>query len=589
MRFFLPWLRWVVCGAAVWLSLAAAQAGEPTASPSIAAGGRPVDVILVLDNSGSMKKNDPDFLAREVVIRFLGGFDASDRVGMVIFDGEIREVAPLSDLGDLQSKAQFARSVGAIDYSGRFTDSPSAVERALYELKTHGRDDAGQVVILLTDGIVDTGDRIRDAQRAEWLKEDLAREAVYAGIRTFGIAFTDQSDFRLIQTLALRTGGRYFRAYTAEDVQGILGRIKQAMRQPMEILPDTAPDTAKPDPKKSTEPAKTSVPADSTEEKPAAGLKTRPADAQPVPSPTVWPPYLSLLIGGVLILMVAIILIQLANRKTIPSRTADAVSKKGEDAARPVPPDRAAVLVDVNGMSGSHEIVVDRRQIKIGRDSGNDIVVAEETVSSLHAVIEYRDGFYFLEDQRSKNGTWLNDVALGPYAPHKLKSGDAIRLHRYSFRFILPDMTPVGETAIDFDLNRQALGAVKGEAEFVPERGAIGEKRPQAILIDVKNVTGQKTVRLDKELTTIGRGAQSDVVIARESVSGAHAVIAYRDGAFYLEDQRSKNRTRLNGDPIEAWVPEKLKSGDEIRFDAFTFIFLLERQMPAGDTNGGNA
>jgi len=108
---------------------------------------------------------------------------------------------------------------------------------------------------------------------------------------------------------------------------------------------------------------------------------------------------------------------------------------------------------------------------------------------------------------------------------------------------------------------------------------------PQALMIDVKNITGKKTLLMNKDAITIGRGVHNDIDIAQNSISGSHAVIQYKDGSFYLEDQRSKNKTFLNGAEITPHTLMKLKSGDEIVFDIYKFIFLLEQQTPSGDTN----
>ncbi|MBC8432776.1 MAG: FHA domain-containing protein [Desulfobacterales bacterium] len=87
-----------------------------------------------------------------------------------------------------------------------------------------------------------------------------------------------------------------------------------------------------------------------------------------------------------------------------------------------------------------------RYEIKIGRDSSNDVAIPEETVSSLHATIEYQDGFFYLADQRSKNKTYLNGKKIVPYSPIKLKSGDEIMIHIHKFTFLLEQQTPSGDT-----------------------------------------------------------------------------------------------------------------------------------------------
>jgi pSer/pThr/pTyr-binding forkhead associated (FHA) protein len=107
---------------------------------------------------------------------------------------------------------------------------------------------------------------------------------------------------------------------------------------------------------------------------------------------------------------------------------------------------------------------------------------------------------------------------------------------------------------------------------------------PQAVLIDAQNITGKKTFILAKRKTKIGRGVHNEIAISEKSISGSHAIIEYKHGAFYIEDQRSTNKTFINREEIEPYAPRKLKSGDEIMFDVYKFIFLLERQLPTGDT-----
>ena len=107
---------------------------------------------------------------------------------------------------------------------------------------------------------------------------------------------------------------------------------------------------------------------------------------------------------------------------------------------------------------------------------------------------------------------------------------------------------------------------------------------PQAMLIDIEKITSNKTMKLDKAVTTIGRGIHNDIDLPKTSISGSHASIEYKNGCYYLEDLRSRNKTALNGEIIEPHSPKRLKSGDEITFDIYKFIFLLEHQTPTGDT-----
>ena len=181
------------------------------------------DIVLVLDNSGSMKKNDPHFLASQAVTEFISNLDATTHVAVIIFDQSVRVEVPLTEVSDA-TRDEILHSIKQLNYKGLYTDSPAAIERAIYELKNSGRSEAKKSIIFMTDGIVDTGNAARDQEKVKWLKEELAAGAGDAGIAIFGIAFTDEADFQLIQSLAQKTHGEYYRALKPEDLKGEIGR-----------------------------------------------------------------------------------------------------------------------------------------------------------------------------------------------------------------------------------------------------------------------------------------------------------------------------------------------------------------------------
>lgn len=122
------------------------------------------DVVLVLDNSGSMRKNDPQSLATAAVQQFIQQLGPGNRVAVLIFD---QNVTLAQDFMNVQSdREQLLNSLEAVDYSGQYTDSPAAIERAIYILKNNARDDARRIIIFMTDGIVDTGNPQNEIGRA---------------------------------------------------------------------------------------------------------------------------------------------------------------------------------------------------------------------------------------------------------------------------------------------------------------------------------------------------------------------------------------------------------------------------------------
>mgnify|MGYP000603283355 CR=1 FL=1 len=85
---------------------------------------------------------------------------------------------------------------------------------------------------------------------------------------------------------------------------------------------------------------------------------------------------------------------------------------------------------------------------------------------------------------------------------------------------MLPDIIPAGQTVVDYS-GKQNVSNDAPAAESVPESAGDDPKDiPKAMLIDVENITGKKTVDLEKPLTTVGRGVHNTIVIDADSISG---------------------------------------------------------------------
>lgn len=91
----------------------------------------------------------------------------------------------------------------------------------------------------------------------------------------------------------------------------------------------------------------------------------------------------------------------------------------------------------LNGV-GNPKIAITKRVFKIGRDpKGTDHTCNNKVVGRVHAHILHENGEYFLEDNDSRNGSYLNDRKLHPKEKVKIRHGDRIRLANEEFIFKL--------------------------------------------------------------------------------------------------------------------------------------------------------
>jgi pSer/pThr/pTyr-binding forkhead associated (FHA) protein len=74
------------------------------------------------------------------------------------------------------------------------------------------------------------------------------------------------------------------------------------------------------------------------------------------------------------------------------------------------------------------------------------------------------------------------------------------------------------------------------------------------------------------ERTTIGRSPDNPVFLDDVTVSRKHAVLAARDGRWYIEDQGSLNGTFVNRKRVES---AEISDGDELQIGKYRFTFLI--------------
>jgi pSer/pThr/pTyr-binding forkhead associated (FHA) protein len=191
----------------------------------------------------------------------------------------------------------------------------------------------------------------------------------------------------------------------------------------------------------------------------------RPAPPTPTPAPTPTPSPIErvtevtdtvsrddwlLILAGLGLLGLVLMLIRWWRRRP----------PKGESRPRPVRPTTQAEQtqdeVDETLVASLHlvedapgnrtDIVLDEDNMAIGRDlEVAQIVFGDSSVARLHARIRRRNGRYYLYDEGSASGTFLNHVRLG-LSPRQLQDGDEIRLGRILLRFQL--RPPVVETVV---------------------------------------------------------------------------------------------------------------------------------------------
>lgn len=166
---------------------------------SYSAGGSNVDVVLVIDRSGSMADEGKIAAAKSSAKAFVELMGIGDMIGVVSFD-DIVEVS--YQLTRISSGAEKIAAENAIDklYARDSTSIGAGLQRAGQQLSTSGRSGKPKAIVLLSDGMENTAPYVSSVLPG--IKSQ--------GTKAFTIGFGTDADQTLLSDIASQTGGDYY-------------------------------------------------------------------------------------------------------------------------------------------------------------------------------------------------------------------------------------------------------------------------------------------------------------------------------------------------------------------------------------------
>jgi pSer/pThr/pTyr-binding forkhead associated (FHA) protein len=212
-------------------------------------------------------------------------------------------------------------------------------------------------------------------------------------------------------------------------------------------------------------------------------------------------------------------------------------------------------------------IVTEKKRISIGRTNDNDIVLENRAVSRKHATIEFNNNAAVVMDNDSLNGTFVNNRKI---TEEVLRDDDIITIGKYSLIYHSETAQP-GDSGASFDgtmvlrtkKHQQLLESDKMEREIVAKYGG-------SVLIGEENVDFSE-LRLDRDVTTIGKAKFVHVRAKGMLLSGIQAKIVQEAGQYRLENLGRKGKIKVNGEAIDRCF---LKNGDIITIGKSCFKFV---------------
>jgi pSer/pThr/pTyr-binding forkhead associated (FHA) protein len=217
---------------------------------------------------------------------------------------------------------------------------------------------------------------------------------------------------------------------------------------------------------------------------------------------------------------------------------------------------------------GSADYPMDR-EVTIGREPDNGIVLRDPSVSRHHARIFLDRGRTAVEDLGSANGILVGGRAIGQ--PTVVSEGAEIQIGHF-----MVTVRSGRATALQGGRRGRPLLAAHSEDEpsyataVNPGGRPVTAERPDRIP-ELRKAEGGESFLLGRPAMVVGRLSPADVILDDASVSRRHAELRREGAGFTLRDLGSSNGTFVNDEPVVGVWP--LRQGDRVRFGNIDFVY----------------
>jgi adenylate cyclase len=204
--------------------------------------------------------------------------------------------------------------------------------------------------------------------------------------------------------------------------------------------------------------------------------------------------------------------------------------------------------------AGGPPIPLRKPKLLLGRQPFCDVPLCYPSVSSRHCELEFRDGFWFVRDLGSSNGTRVNGT---PCESNCLLPNDVLALSKYRYTVVYTapaGRAPPRETGLAGGSRGGPAPpgrAVSGATEGPTPRTLPGSIGGGSRLGELIPCGGGDPIPLHQPRLVVGRHDGCDVVLRSSTVSGRHCQLEWTDGSWFVRDLGSRHGIRVDGVPCE--------------------------------------
>jgi len=195
-----------------------------------------IDIVFIVDSSGSMKQNDAQRLRVEAGKMFLNLLDARDRAAIISFSDKALQITPLLNLKTNDNERQLLQGMDAVSERGAFTNIYDALDQGyalLNKARSKGRK---QHIVLMSDGKMDVGHHETDLRLTEKTLDVIGPKFAKARIKVHTITFTRSSNLPLMKLVAEDTRGTFNILNSTAEIHDVFSRIFEHSKSP-DMLP----------------------------------------------------------------------------------------------------------------------------------------------------------------------------------------------------------------------------------------------------------------------------------------------------------------------------------------------------------------